>query len=223
MQVPPDLVRSARHGDPLAQEALALEVWPHAYRICLSTLQREALALEAAQEATAHALQHLPRLRDPAAFPAWFYRICLNAAYTLAREERRQSDPKGGAIGTPRDEAASSHGPSADPLEPAKARTGLLEDPMAEVDRRLDLTRAVASLREPFRTTFLLSYHAHLTSRELGQVLGIPPGTVRYRLTVARTLLIEALAEPSGTETSAGDPKACEPAAPTATQGGVYP
>ncbi len=191
MELPQELVLRARQGDLEARDALVTAVWPHAYRIALSILRREDLALDAAQEAVARLLVHLQGLRNTEAFPAWFFRLTANASYTLLRQERpgdsrlmhraeglvRSSEEPG--IRT--SDAVVGSGPRRAPQE---------EDTMAGVDLAVDLKQALADLREPFRTTFLLAFGEGLTSREVGQVLGIPPGTVRYRLTVARRLLV---------------------------------
>jgi RNA polymerase sigma-70 factor (ECF subfamily) len=56
------------------------------------------------------------------------------------------------------------------------------------------LDRAIANLPEDLRTVLALHAIANLNSREIGELLGRPPGTVRYQLSQARHLLTEALA-----------------------------
>lgn len=209
MQVPPDLVSRARAGDPVAQDALVRDTWPHAYRICRSILRQEPLALDAAQDAMAQVLAHLPRLRVPDAFPGWFYRIAVHAAYTVARDERRH-----GAFGG---SVTSGEGPpkgapdAAGDTFLAGPRSGQAPDPMGAVDEALDLADAVGRLREPLRTVFLLSYHAGLTSRDIGEILHIPPGTVRYRLAVARDVLSKALDDPQAARVDRAQPDGTDP------------
>ncbi len=57
------------------------------------------------------------------------------------------------------------------------------------------LERAI--LRLPKRLRLVLSLHVvgGLTSAESGELLGEPPGTVRYRLSQARRMLADALGE----------------------------
>src|SRR5262245_27991146 len=50
----------------------------------------------------------------------------------------------------------------------------------AHLQRRL--AEMVLALEEPFRATVLLRYYDGLSSSEIGAGLGVPPGTVRWRL-----------------------------------------
>lgn len=52
-----------------------------------------------------------------------------------------------------------------------------------------DLDRAIRALPEPLRDVLSLRVLGELTSRQISEVLGVPPGTVRYRLARARAEL----------------------------------
>jgi len=62
-------------------------------------------------------------------------------------------------------------------------------EPATDVDARLDILRALGQLSVDLRVTVVLHYYAHLNSAEIGTALGIPSGTVRFRLTLARQRL----------------------------------
>jgi RNA polymerase sigma-70 factor (ECF subfamily) len=62
----------------------------------------------------------------------------------------------------------------------------------AEKVRQVDA--AIACLPEELRTVLALHVLGERTSREIGEMLGRPPGTVRYQLAQARKLLAAELA-----------------------------
>ncbi|MEZ6016731.1 MAG: sigma-70 family RNA polymerase sigma factor [Planctomycetota bacterium] len=53
---------------------------------------------------------------------------------------------------------------------------------IAELDLQRDLSKLVANLAEPVRTTVLLRYQEGLSSAEIARRQGVPAGTVRWRL-----------------------------------------
>jgi RNA polymerase sigma factor (sigma-70 family) len=60
----------------------------------------------------------------------------------------------------------------------------------AEADeRRAQLDAAIRRLPEELRVTLTMATAGGLTSRQIGEALGEPAGTIRYRLSRARTQL----------------------------------
>ncbi|MDE2483416.1 MAG: sigma-70 family RNA polymerase sigma factor [bacterium] len=163
LSVDPSLLAAASAGDPAALDAVLRAVWPHAYRIALSILRRVASAEDAAQNACAVLMHAIARLREPGAFGVWVYRIVVREALAL---ERRA--------------------PAFDELEPeAFVSTSGLSD----ADVRIDVLRALASLTSSERAAIALHYYGEATSTEIGAILGMPNGTVRYHLARARKKL----------------------------------
>ena len=62
-------------------------------------------------------------------------------------------------------------------------------------EQRDRVLAAVDTLGEKHRLVVILRYYAGLSNEEIAQTLGIPSGTVRSRLHVARLRLRERLAE----------------------------
>jgi RNA polymerase sigma-70 factor (ECF subfamily) len=54
---------------------------------------------------------------------------------------------------------------------------------------------AIATLPEQQRVTLTMAAAGELNSAEIGAALGVPAGTVRYRLSLARRTLAEALGD----------------------------
>jgi RNA polymerase sigma-70 factor (ECF subfamily) len=110
------------------------------------------------QEAWIAALEHPPREVGE----AWLARVVRNLAWKRRRGERRRAD----------------HERAAPAVEPAPGP--------AQTAERLELQRrvlaAIAALDEPFRTAVVERYLEGRTSAELARRLGVPEGTVRWRL-----------------------------------------
>ena len=66
------------------------------------------------------------------------------------------------------------------------------ETSAADVDQRALLHELIDALPEELRQPLLLSAMEELSSREIGEVMGLPEGTVRTRLMRARTQLKSA-------------------------------
>jgi RNA polymerase sigma factor (sigma-70 family) len=79
---------------------------------------------------------------------------------------------------------------------PSGAEPALNHDPWSDVDRQLDAALRVAQLQEALaelcdadREVLLLAAWEDLTPTEIGVALGVPAGTVRWRLHRARSTL----------------------------------
>jgi RNA polymerase sigma-70 factor, ECF subfamily len=67
---------------------------------------------------------------------------------------------------------------------------------------RMDAANAIAALEETDRRIVLMRYYLQMSGAEIAEVLEMPEGTVRYRLTIVRNTLARKLAawnpEPEG-------------------------
>ncbi|PKL96766.1 MAG: RNA polymerase subunit sigma-24 [Gammaproteobacteria bacterium HGW-Gammaproteobacteria-8] len=161
-------VAAARRGDRAAFEGLyrrhAGWLLPVLWRLAGGDRAR---AEDWLQEAFVLAWQKLDQLRDDDAFPAWLKRLAVNLA--LAEQRRGRLVLAEGTI----DRAAP-------------------EPPWPAAD--LDLERAIVGLPERARQVLVLFHLAGLGHAEIGQAMGIDPGTSKAQLHRARSLLKERLA-----------------------------
>lgn len=67
----------------------------------------------------------------------------------------------------------------------------------ADIDKRIDLLDALTQLAPELRAAIVLRYYAELNSSEIGNILGIPSPTVRFRLGRARQRLRQILSSDS--------------------------
>ncbi len=146
-----------------------------AYGLAWHLLGNAADAEDACQEALLAAWSGWPRLRDADRFDAWFDRIVVNTCLEqLRRRSRRPRSPL--------------------PDEPAIAG----RDPYAASIARDAVGRALEQLDPDHRAVVVLRCWADLSTDDVAERLGVPPGTVRSRLHYALGTLRAALADQEG-------------------------
>jgi RNA polymerase sigma-70 factor, ECF subfamily len=153
-----------------------------AFRVAYRLLGNEADALDAVQEGFVKVLTRLDSFQGRSTFKTWLLRVVSNAALDLGRQRGRRDllsleSPEGG------------EGEGIQPLTGDDPAVGL-----ERADLRQLLDRALASLPDSQRRTFVLHAEAELSYREVAEVMGISIGTVMSRLYYARQKLRAFLA-----------------------------
>jgi RNA polymerase sigma-70 factor (ECF subfamily) len=166
-----DLIQQAMAGDHDAYSELARGVIGRLYGAAMLILRDEERAQDATQEALVAAWRDLSALRDPDRFDAWIHRLLVRACYREARRSRRRW--------TVEMEVRPSRA-----VEP---------DPAPEFADRDQIERGFRRLGPDHRAVLVLHYYVGLSLDEVGDALGIPPGTVRSRLHRATTAMRAAL------------------------------
>jgi RNA polymerase sigma-70 factor (ECF subfamily) len=162
------LAKSSIQGDTEAFGILVHRLRGPLIGYITGLLGRREEAEETAQEAFLAAWQHIGSLREPARMGGWIYRIAHNLA--TKRVDRNQTLPL-----------------NSDP--PA---------PVCDGRRRestIGLLAAVSKLSEPHREVIARKHFSGASGDEIAQQLGIPPGTVRSRLSRAYAELRAILRE----------------------------
>ncbi len=167
------LVTAARAGDRGALDTLLRRHQPRIHAVARRLLGNEADALDATQEALIAIVRGLPRYDGRARFGTWAYRVATNACLDELRRRTRRPRPDDHG-----DERGGAPGPS-------------LAD---QVSDRLDIDRALGRLSVEMRTAVVLRDQLGMDYAEIGEVLGIPPGTVRSRIARGRGQLADLLA-----------------------------
>ena len=157
------------------EERLA-ECGPLAFRVARGVLRNTADAEDVAQEALLRAYQSFDRLRDRNRFRAWLVRISFRLALDRLRSAKRREQ---------RDTlwAKPAHQPA-----PITA-----EDVAASNQFQAHLDRALEELPEKLRLVLLLSAMDGYTIEEIASMMGVPLGTVKSRIFIARKKLAEKL------------------------------
>jgi RNA polymerase sigma-70 factor (ECF subfamily) len=144
-----------------------------AVRVAYGVLRQRQDAEEVAQEAFAKAYRSFSQLRDRDSFRAWLVRMTWRLAIDRWRADRRRT-----ARG--QTDVRERHGPT-------------VEGIAAERERADRLWRAIEDLPEKLREVIVLSAIQGHDVREVSLLLGLPEGTVKSRLFLARKGLAQRL------------------------------
>lgn len=144
------------------ESLLSHQTW--ALRMARRLVREESEAEDLVQRTWMAALRRPPQSATGA--KAWIRKVILN----LARERHRRSQARVRHEAAPAAEPASEHG---------EAFEALARDEIHQL-----LSERLMQLAEPYRTVVLQRFYEDLTSVEIAQRLGIPAGTVRWRLKI---------------------------------------
>lgn len=144
-----------------------------AVRVAYSVVRQRQDAEEVAQEAFAKAYSRFSQLRDRNSFRAWLVRTTWRLAIDRWRSDRRR---------TTREQSALPGAP--DPTA----------EGVASENQRADrLWRAIDELPDKLREAIVLSAIQGYDVHEVALLLGVPDGTVKSRLFLARKGLAQRL------------------------------
>ncbi len=177
------LVEAARAGDSAAFTTLLRRHDDQMRALAWSVLRDRSAMDDALQDAYLKAFRNVGRFRGDSAFSTWLHRIVYRACLDHLRRHRPAA-------------------PLDDGPEPwAPDRTG------PDVDDRLAVERALASLDPETRAALVLVDRDGHSYDEAALVLGIPAGTVASRLHRGRRALRTVLTSPelTGPEPADGD------------------
>jgi RNA polymerase sigma-70 factor, ECF subfamily len=167
-----ELLLRARAGDREAFGLIVVEKGESLLRTAQAILGSEADARDAVQETFVNAWRRLGGLRDVERFDAWLGRILINECRQVLRQRRRVREV---ALGTG---VAESRLPADDGSDPASA----------------DFDTAFARLSVDQRALLVLHHLHGYGVRDIAAWLGIPAGTVKWRLARARRAFAAELA-----------------------------
>lgn len=150
---------------------LALKAEPTLFHISFSLLHNEQDCADAVQEALLKAYDQRGKLRRKEYFQTWLVRIVINECYGILRRRK--------------------HFQSCGEVEITdRAHLGQYVR-----EEYMDLYQAIARLEERERVCVLLFYMEGYSVGEIGEILKIPKGTVKSRLSRARDMLRGLLSE----------------------------
>jgi RNA polymerase sigma-70 factor (ECF subfamily) len=182
------LIRLVRAGDRRALEALLHRHYPRLWAVCRQMTGHDADASDATQNAMIAIVRGLPGFDGRSRFATWAYRVAVNASLDeIRRRTRRATDPL--------DETTL-------PVV-AGADQGI---------ERVQVDAALRRLPPDYRAAVVLRDLCGLDYAEIAEVLEIPPGTVRSRISRGRAALVPLLdgeqagarSRPAGAATEAG-------------------
>jgi RNA polymerase sigma-70 factor (ECF subfamily) len=165
------LVVRVQDGDQCAFEALALADSPRLHRVAYGILRDSESAEDATQRALVDIWRDIRRLRDPAKYEAWSYRLLVRACYREARQRRDL--------------------PRIADVPEVEAPAAL--DAFGQVDDRDQLECGFRRISVEHRTVIVLRCLLDMPMEQVAETLGVAPGTVGSRLHRALRALRAAL------------------------------
>ncbi len=155
-------------------------------RLCARLTGDEHRAQDLAQEVFARIFAHRDSFKQGAKFSTYLWRVALNHTYSELRRARNWREtlldrPLNADTSGFDDFAADSPSPAE---EAACRETG-------------DAVRAALSLLpEHYRSVLVLRHYENLKFREIAEILGLPEGTVKTRMTEALSEMARLLRQP---------------------------
>ncbi|MHC4423210.1 MAG: RNA polymerase sigma factor [Planctomycetota bacterium] len=157
------LVMDAQDGDVKAMEKLVSRwqkrLWQHAFRL---TADQQA-AWDITQQSWLGVIKGLRKLRDPANFKAWAYKIATNKSIDWLKKKSKDG----------------------------QINLDSVEVDCYEKKDDLGITELIQKLKDESKVVLSLYYFEQLNISEISVVLNIPQGTVKSRLHGARKELKE--------------------------------
>jgi len=168
------LVINSQLGDKSAFNQLIVAWQPRLMAYASRRLGDRELAREVVQECLLGVTRGLARLRDPAAFPGWCYRMlerrCIDAIRARIKDQQKLSE-----LAQQQPEPEVSH--------------------TAQLEQNVSIQQALAQLDSNLAAVLKLYYQESFSIKEIAGVLEIPAGTVKSRLYYARKTLAAILEE----------------------------
>lgn len=163
-------MRRAAQGDVVAFEALVTDRLERAFRLASAILGSEADAHDAVQDSFIGAWKRLPSLRDPARFDPWLNRLIVNQCRDALRRRGRSRE-----------------------IDLSAVADLITRDVTEEVGEAARINAAFGRLNVDQRYILVMHHLQQMSVTELSRELGIPEGTSKWRLHVARKALEAAL------------------------------
>ena len=177
------LVKAAANGSESAFEALVTENQKLVYNVALKLTGNSEDALDVSQETFLKAYRNLSAFRFESRFSAWLYRLAYNASMDLLKKRRSTvSLTAEDEEGEERELAIADEAPTP-------------EESLEREEMRRAVREAVARLPEDKREIIVMREFSGMSYSDIAGALGIEEGTVKSRISRAKTALAEILSE----------------------------
>ncbi|MCE5314296.1 MAG: sigma-70 family RNA polymerase sigma factor [Armatimonadota bacterium] len=172
-------------GDMDAFSILVTRYQDRIYSAVLNYVSNRDDAVDVTQEAFVKAYSKLKTFNAGSAFYTWLYRIAINASIDFLRKRKsRPADSLDDDKYTETGFEPVAHDASTDP-----------EKVIVRTEQAHVLRKAIASLSEKLRTALILHDVEGLSQEEVAEILKVPLGTVKSRVSRARNELRYSLGD----------------------------
>ena len=166
-----DLVEQAKLGDNEAFTTLIEENKLKMYKVAKSILKNEDDVCDAIQNALLSAFTNIQKLQNNQYFSTWLIRIVINKSYDITKNNQRKND-----MYDITEYEADSNLKTTDTYN----SDSLVENVLNDID-------------DDLKTITILYYYNDYSVTEISRILEIPEGTVKSRLSRARTKIYEVI------------------------------
>lgn len=176
------LIERAQCGDPLAYQELFKFYWLRIFRTVNYILKDDADAEDVVQDVFLKVYGALGTFRHQSSFFTWLYKIAVNAARSSLIAKARNA-----RVMTDDDEATIENAYSSEDDQPEVMHSRV------ELARMLDVV--ITALPSSLREAFLLREIDDLSYAEIAELTHSPVGTVKSRVSRAKSYLADHIAE----------------------------
>ncbi|ALS74063.1 hypothetical protein AUC31_01805 [Planococcus rifietoensis] len=155
MQHDEEIISAAIQGDRIALQNLLKSEKEKLYRMAYTYVKNEDDALEVFQQTVLQAIESVHQLKEPQYFSTWLVRICINKALAFLKNNKKLI--------------------YMDEVEERNLDNGA----SADVAEQMDVSNALDSLPEKFKTALMLRYYQDFTVKQIATVMECPEGTVK--------------------------------------------
>jgi len=152
-------------------------------RLCLRMTGDVHRAEDLAQTAFTRVFTRRADWEPTGKFSTFLWRVALNLCHDELRRQQRRGESSLDALDEDNDAGADNFAADEPPPDAQAAAS----------ERGEFVRRALATLAPPYREVVVLRHYEDLKFREIGEVLGIPEGTVKSRMAEALTQLSQLL------------------------------
>lgn len=161
-------VEKAQKGDKKAFETIIMEIIDSLYRVAYGILENEEDASDAISNATLKAYEKIETLRQLEFFKTWITRILINECNAIIKQKQKVIYIDN-YTENPNDTYTSNN------------------------ETIIDVKQAMNKLEKELKQIVILYYFDDLSVEEISNMLEIPKGTVKSRLSRARQVLAKEL------------------------------
>ena len=164
------LVRKSKKGNNLAFSILIKSYEKDLYKVAIAMTKNEDDALDCIQEAILQAYISIKDLRQDEYFKTWLIKILINKCNALLKKNKKILN----------------------------LDVSITENDKVEQSDRLELKDSINNLDSNLKIIVILYYYEDMSIKDISESLNIPQGTIKSRLSRARSKLKEMLSIAEG-------------------------
>jgi RNA polymerase sigma-70 factor (ECF subfamily) len=161
------LVKRARAGDKEALLALIMQQKQDYYRLAYTYTSNDEDAMDAMEDMIVIVYENIDRIKKPEAFYSWSKTILVNCCRKILRKKKN--------------------------LLSIEAAGEQSHEVFPQVDRQMELESQLSLLQEKHQEVLKLRYYLDLDYQQIADILKIPLGTVKSRISTGLMKLAEGL------------------------------